>query len=69
VRAADGCGGGEPVADDNGVLRIAVGDDLGGDEFMDDALLSPPPPPMAPDAIANPPTPAPLPAAAAATPA
>ena len=52
-----GCGGGEAVAEEDGVRRSAVGDDLGGDELMDEGLLSAPPPtpPSAPGAPWKPP--------------
>jgi len=35
-----GWGGGEAVAEDDGVRLSAVGDDLGGEEFMDDGCGS-----------------------------
>ena len=35
-----GCGGGEAVAEDDGVRLSAVGDDLGGEEFMEDGCGS-----------------------------
>ena len=31
-----GCGGGEAVAEEDGVRLSAVGDDLGGEELMED---------------------------------